>query len=121
MWVAIDWVNGLPPDISWVVDGLHTGSLLWVTDGSYNRKKANDLCGVGWIILCTTLGKRLTGSFWERSSSASSYRAELLGWCAMHLLAQALAEFHNITGWNATLCCDNKWALEVSAQYKCRI
>ena len=63
----------------------------------------------------------MTGSFWERLPLASSYRAELLGLCALHLLAQALSEYHNISGWAATLCCDNEGALEKSSRHTHRI
>jgi len=69
-------------------------SLLLVTDGSYDRKHAPTLSGVGWIIFCRHTGKRLVGSFWEKSSSARLYRAELLGLCSLHLLAQALSKFY---------------------------
>ncbi len=34
------------------------------------------------------------GTFWERSPSASSYRAEMLGLCSLHLFARALSEFY---------------------------
>jgi hypothetical protein len=73
-------------------------TLIWVTDGSYNRKKAIDLCGVGWIIFCTKTGSRLTGTFREQSNSASSYRAEMLGLCALHLLARVVAECYQVEG-----------------------
>jgi hypothetical protein len=86
----------------------------WVTDGSYNWKRAADLYGVGWIIFCSKTGLRLTATFWERTILASSYRAEMLGLCALHLLARALLEFYMIQGWKATLCCDNKSVLELS-------
>jgi hypothetical protein len=66
-------------------------------------------------------GFQLTGTFWERSPSASSYRAKLLGLCALHLFAQALTEFYKVTGWTAMLCCDNKRALEVSSHHTRRI
>jgi hypothetical protein len=49
------------------------GSLIWTTDGSYNRKKAVDISGAGWIIFCKNTGWRITGAFWERSSTASSF------------------------------------------------
>ena len=51
----------------------------------------------------------------------SSYRAELLGLCALHHLAQAIADFHKVAGWSAMLCCDNKRALEVSSYRTQRI
>jgi hypothetical protein len=55
------------------------------------------------------------GNFWERLQAASSYRAEMLGLCALHLLTRAVADFYQIQGWQATLCCDNKQALEQSS------
>jgi hypothetical protein len=100
---------------------MKSDSLLWVTYGSYDRKRTPVLSGVGWIIFCQHTGKRLMGSFWEKSSSASSYRAELLGLCLLHLFALALSEFNKISGWEATLCCDNIRALQLSSQDHRRI
>jgi hypothetical protein len=87
---------------------------------SYDRKKARDLSGVGWIIFCTRTGLRLMGTFWEKSTGANLYRAEMLGLCA-YLLAQAVAEFYKVDKWAAILCCDNKCALELSSHHRCRI
>ncbi len=121
MWEVIEPGKDTPAGISWIVEGLREGSLIWTTDGSYDQKRAVNLCGVGWIIFCTNTGFRLTGTFWECSPLAGSYRAELLDLCALHILAQALAEFYTVTGWTAMLCCDNKRALEVSAHHQRRI
>jgi hypothetical protein len=121
MWEVIKTGKDIPEDVSCIVDGLCNGSLIWTTDGSSDWKKAVDLCGVGWMIFCTNTGFQLTGTFWEQSSLASWYRAELLGLCALHLFAQALAEFHKVVGWTAMLCCDNKRALEVSSHHTRRI
>jgi hypothetical protein len=121
MWAVLEYGKDTPEDLQWLVDSLCNGTSVWATDGSYDQKRAADLCGVGWVVYCTNTGFRLTGTFWERSSSASSCRAELLGLCALHLLSQALAEFHKLTGWSALLCCDNKRALEVSAHSTRRI
>ena len=97
----------------------------WLTDmgmgGSYNRKRVTNLSGVGWIIFCTRTEFRITGSFWERSISAKLYRAELLGLCALHFLAWAVAEFYMLDGWSAMLCCDNKQALEKSLNDRSQI
>ena len=89
--------------MSWIADGLTLGSLIWVTNGSYNRKRVSDLRGVGWIIFCKSTRFCITGSFWERSILATLYRAELLGLCALHFLAQAVAEFYKLDGWSAML------------------
>ena len=121
MWEKIEPGKDTPADLLWIVDSLRNGSLIWATDGSYDQKKAINLCGVGWMIFCTNTGFRVTGTFWERSIAASSYRAELLGLCALHLFAQAIAEFYKVVGWSALLCCDNKRALEASSHHKRRI
>ncbi len=94
-------------------------SLIWVTVGSYDRKRASVISGVGWIIFCQTTGKSLVGLFWEKSPSANLYRVELLGLCSLHLFALALSEFYKAMGWKATLGCDNLRALILSSK-ECR-
>ncbi len=97
------------------------GSLTWTTDGSYNRKRAQDLSGIGWIIFCNTTGWRITGSFWERSSTANSDHAIMLGLCTLHLLAWAISEYYGVERWSSTMCCDNKCALLLLSHHKERI
>ena len=121
MWEGIDVSQETRTNLTWMVEGMVNNTLIWVTDGSYDRNRATDLSGVGWVIFCTASARRLTGSFWEKSSSASSYRAEMLGLCALHLLARALAEFYKIEKWDATICCDNERALECSNLHQQRI
>jgi hypothetical protein len=107
--------------MSWIAEGLKTGSLIWATGGSYNRKQAADLSGMGWIIFCKKTGFWLTGSFWEKSSTASSFCTEMLGLCALHLLMRTITEYHNISAWSAVTSCYNKRALELSLHHKGRI
>ncbi len=114
MWKSIDKSQQTKHNLTWLVEGMKSNTLIWVTDGSYNRKRAADLCGVGWIIFCNKTGLWLTGTFWERSPAASSYRAEMLGLCALHLFARALSEFDKIQVWKATAGCNNKRALKQS-------
>ncbi len=71
MWKGIDDSQQSKHNLSWLVEGMESNSLTWVTDDSYDRKRAADLCGVGWIIFCSKTGLRLTGTFWERSPLAS--------------------------------------------------
>ena len=119
MWEGIDNDHDKKSDMSWRAKGMTHNSLIWVTDGSYNRKKARDLSGVGWIIFCTRTGLRLGGTFWEKSTGANSYPVEMLSLCAFHLLAQAVAEFYKVDKWAAILRCDNKCALELSSHHRC--
>jgi hypothetical protein len=85
MWDDTDSGAHTKDNISRIVEGMTKGSLIWMTDGSYNRKKAVDISRAGWIIFCINTGCRKTGPFWERSSTASSFQGEMLGLCALHL------------------------------------
>jgi hypothetical protein len=96
---------------------MQNSTLLWVTDGSYNRKLAADLSGAGWIIICYMTGSRLTGSFWKRSTAANLYPTELLGLSALHILERAIEEYYQIKKWTAVMCCYNKEALEMSSYH----
>ena len=93
----------------------------WVTDRSYDRTKAPDLSGVGWIIFRTKTGKRLACWCWEISQMADSYRAEMLGLCAIHLFARAISEYYKINNWEITMNCDNLGALNCSSYHRHRI
>ena len=121
MWDKIEDGQATKSDLTWLVQGMKSNTFVWVTDGSYDRKQAPLLSEIGWIIFCQDTGKHLVGSFWEKSSSASSYRAELLGLCSLHLFALALAEFYTISGRKAILCCNNLRALQLSSQERRRI
>ena len=96
MWEEIDDSQFTKHDLTWAVEGMKNHSFIWVTDGSYDKDRAIDLCSVGWIIFCTATGNRLPGLCWERSNAASSYRAKMLGLCALHLFARALTEYFKV-------------------------
>jgi hypothetical protein len=40
-------------DMSWVRDAMVNGALLAMTDSLYDRGRAKDVSGLGWILLCT--------------------------------------------------------------------
>ncbi len=62
MWEGIEDSQTTKHDLSWLIKGMNTNSLLWATDGSYDRKRAPVISGAGWIIFCQTTGKHLVGS-----------------------------------------------------------
>ncbi len=119
MWEGINAAQTTKCNLTWLVEGMKSNALVWVTDGLYDQKCVADLSGVGWIIFCSKTGLRLTGTFWEQSPAASSYWVEMLGLCALHLFARALSEFHKIQEWKEMLCCDNKRALKLSSYAHC--
>jgi hypothetical protein len=63
MWEGIDNDQETKEGATWIANGMRHNSLIWVTDSSYNRKKASNLSGVGWIIFCTQTGLQLVGTF----------------------------------------------------------
>ena len=107
--------------LDWVVSALSEGTAIWVTDGSYNRETAPHVSGAGWVLYCTATGKRLYGNFYEFSEAAGSYRGELLGLLAIHVLAAAFESFYDIHIGKVKICCDNKGALYKSAEQRRRI
>jgi hypothetical protein len=64
MWEGVEDSRATKHGLLWLIHGMETNSLIWVTDGSYDRKRTSVISGVGWIIFCQTTGKRLVGSFW---------------------------------------------------------
>jgi hypothetical protein len=52
MWGGIDATQRTKEDTTWIAEGMQEGTLIWTIDGSYDRKRAADLLGVGWIIFC---------------------------------------------------------------------
>jgi hypothetical protein len=96
MWEGIEADKDTPYNMTWVAEGMTNNSLILITDSSYNRKKAIDLCGEGWIIFCTKTCFRLTDTFWEKSILASTFRAEMLDLCTLHLLARGVVEYYKV-------------------------
>jgi hypothetical protein len=72
MWEGIDVAQTTKRDLTWLVEGMKSNTLVWVTDVLYDQKWAADSSGVSWIIFCSKTRLRLTGTFSERSPAASS-------------------------------------------------
>ena len=97
------WVEneGRKQDVEWIVNGMKEGCLVWVADGSYKRKIAPCVSGVGWIVYCTKIQRKTKGRCFEVSKEANAYRVEQLGLCAVHNLIAAFSVFYEIE--NGTL------------------
>jgi hypothetical protein len=115
---GIDEDQATKEDVTWIAEGMRNNTLIWVTDGSYDRKKAKELSGVGWIIFCTKTGLQLTDTFREKSTTASSFWAEMVGLCTLYLFAQAVAEFYKVEQWSSMISCNNKHALKLSSHHR---
>jgi hypothetical protein len=65
MWEGINESQPTKHNFTWMVEGMKSNTLIWVTDGLYDPKRAADLCGVSWIIFLqqnrTTLNSHILG------------------------------------------------------------
>ncbi len=104
-----------------VLASVRDGIAEWVTDGSFDRKRAPSISSAGWIIFCPTTKSYLRGAFYEVSPDASAYRGELLGLTALHLLALAMKLHYNIDSKMGKIHCDNERALGRASFYRRRI
>jgi hypothetical protein len=70
----------------WIKEAIEGNSLFAVSDGSYIKQLHPELCSAAIILECQKSGGLLTLSFAEGSRYANTYRGELLGLMAIHLL-----------------------------------
>ena len=60
--------------MQWLVSGLEKGTIVCVTDRSYNRKVAPNISDAVFVLCCTKAKRMLRGNFYEEAKTASSYR-----------------------------------------------
>ena len=108
-------------NLDWVVTALTNGTAISVTDGSYKKDIAPDVSGAGWVIHCTQSKLKLKGSFYERSPDTGSYRGELMGLTALHLMILALEQFYRIPAAKTKVCCDSEGALFKASESSKRV
>lgn len=97
-------------DGSWIYDGLLTNSLVMMSDGSYDKMAANDVCSCTAIIEHSITGKRASVSWVEKSDrfSADNYPAEILGGIALQLILCTACEGKYISpSMRPHIGCDN--------------
>jgi hypothetical protein len=79
---------------SWVAQAITDGSLVAVTDESFNKQIYLHLCSAAFILECLQGRGRIIGSFKEASKAANAYRGELLGLMAIHLILVSVNQLH---------------------------
>ena len=92
----------------WVAECLQNRTLVCVTDGSYIKKLAPDLCSVGWMFACRQTRRYFAGTLVERSPWANSFRGELLGILAIRLFLLAVEEYHEVVSSGTQTYCNGK-------------
>ena len=69
-----------------MAEAIRDNTLVAVTDGSYMKELYPTMNSCAFIFECSAGGGRLTGAFSEQMMAACSYRGELLGLLAIHLI-----------------------------------
>jgi hypothetical protein len=118
MW---DYVLDTSADTTWIRDGLLSGPLVLLTDGSHQPKTDPMVTAVGWVIACTSAARHVKCSFYEQSFSASSYQGELLGLTAIHTLILISCQYYLLTEARGQIVCDSKLALNRSSTMARRV
>jgi hypothetical protein len=90
MWL---WDNlAISGDISWIDKSIADNSCMAVTDGSYMKEVHLNLNSAAFVFECSEGRGRLMGTFIEATTNVGSYREELLGLMAIHLLLHGVHE-----------------------------
>lgn len=81
-------------DGTWIYDALMRGTLICMSDGSYNDRISREACSLAAILCCKSTGCRATVTWVERSNShsATNFRGEILGSIAIQLLLQVATD-----------------------------
>ena len=82
----------LDKDPSWIVEYLRNKTLTCVTDGSYMKDKAPNICSAGWVMACKQTKHHIFGTLVERLESV------------------------DVISDSNKVCCDNKGALYTFAK-----
>jgi hypothetical protein len=81
------WDNlSITGDIDWILASIADNSCIAVTDGSCMKEMYLHLNSAAFVLECSKGHSRLMGSFVEHTPDAGSYRGELLGIMAIHLI-----------------------------------
>ncbi len=79
-------------DGTWIWQGLCSGTLLIIHNGSYMREVLPNICSAAVMIWCTNTGKTCKCTIAKYSESPSSYRGEILGAIITQLILSAVVK-----------------------------
>ena len=81
-------------DPGWIEYSIKDKACIAVTDGSYMKHMYPNICSAAFIFKCSLGRGRIIGYFAEHSPDAGSYRGELLGLMAIHLILKGVHKFN---------------------------
>jgi hypothetical protein len=88
MWDNIQWEG----NDNWLADSIQQGTCIAMTDESYMQTLYPVIHLAAFVLECLNKTGRLWGSFPESSRCACSYRRELVGLMAIHLIILSVNE-----------------------------
>ncbi len=101
----------LTGDDGWLAMVIRENTLVAVTNGSYMQELYPNMNSCAFILKCTQGPGRLTGAFSEQTIAACSYRGELLGLMAIHLILLSVNRIDPTLMGLAHICSDCLGAL----------
>jgi hypothetical protein len=85
--------------VTWLEKPISDGTLVAVTGRLYIRELYPHLCSAAFILKCSKRRSRVVGSFLKALLIANTYRGELLGLMALHLILLSINKMQqNLTG-----------------------
>ncbi len=87
LWLSLDY-NG---DGSWILYGMLAQSLVIIHDGSYTKEVSPHISFTATVIYCTNAKAGCKCTWAKQSTSAGSYRGEILGGALTQLILNAAA------------------------------
>ena len=108
-------------NLDWLVRAMISNTAIWSTDGSYDRVRAPEISGAGWVVYDTASKHKLRGQFFERSNRAGSHRGEMVGSLALHLLCLAVESFFEVPASSNKFLCDNEASLDEASRNRKRV
>jgi hypothetical protein len=94
IWKRLDVVG----KTGWLEESIANNSCIAVTDGSYMKMMFPTISSAAFVFECSRRRGCNIGSFVEHSPDAGSYRGELLGLMAIHLILKGVHEFNPSLG-----------------------
>ncbi len=73
-------------DIGWIAEAIADNTLLAITEGSYMKELYPHLNSAAFVLECAKGRGRIMGLFTEHTKDTCSYRGEVLGLMAIHLI-----------------------------------
>jgi hypothetical protein len=84
---------------NWITGAIEGGTCMAITDGSYMKTLYPYIHSAAFVFKCNIGSGRLWGSFPEACQNLRSYRGELVGLMAVHLILLAVNEVNQgLTG-----------------------